>query len=473
MILSLSTVVSGQNVTSMKSSEVEIGQNHNNPTVYSNYLTYHRCEEAGIQASKDSPEREIVIKQVETNETRILETEISCDSFLSLHLSEEYLFYSGGNSLHYADLGSLSRRKLLNHSSYAISDGSVINWKDSTYLKTPEIEPKDFSLSEIKVFEYDRKESEYFRPVDDWNGDIIVYFTGDAIFYNKNKQEYIGADYRRVGRGASCKVLKAQTDEAYYLNERCSTGHGNLIKLESGDIFNISSEEVITPEDVKGCNEAISDTGTWGMNESGDSEARANSEGRYASPPCHYSFKRNEEIIGSVKPKGNLVSVSDNIMWREITDRILQRIKLTQKDAGKLCSSLEVNKNISCSYQKTKLDHCTCNVSQYNGTNVIERSFSFILPGLYEQGAIERMSSFQQTVEPDSEKSEDRGLGGITGVAILVLGSIMLLLIGVATGASPRNKYVCENCGHIWRTRKDEGEPPYCPRCNSRDLHKK
>jgi len=31
-------------------------------------------------------------------------------------------------------------------------------------------------------------------------------------------------------------------------------------------------------------------------------------------------------------------------------------------------------------------------------------------------------------------------------------------------------KYICKNCGYIWRTRKNIGRPANCPRCNSKKI---
>jgi DNA-directed RNA polymerase subunit RPC12/RpoP len=30
--------------------------------------------------------------------------------------------------------------------------------------------------------------------------------------------------------------------------------------------------------------------------------------------------------------------------------------------------------------------------------------------------------------------------------------------------------YECGDCGHEWKTRKEKGEPPFCPRCNSKNI---
>jgi DNA-directed RNA polymerase subunit RPC12/RpoP len=34
-----------------------------------------------------------------------------------------------------------------------------------------------------------------------------------------------------------------------------------------------------------------------------------------------------------------------------------------------------------------------------------------------------------------------------------------------------KDQYKCNNCGHVWRTRKKEGGPPSCPSCSSRSFY--
>jgi len=62
------------------------------------------------------------------------------------------------------------------------------------------------------------------------------------------------------------------------------------------------------------------------------------------------------------------------------------------------------------------------------------------------------------------------------GIVFISFGGILLVYSGIKAkiyrtmNIIANYRWICKNCSHIWKSKKNIGQPPKCPKCNSKNI---
>lgn len=377
---------------------------------------YSEDSVAGIRCDSDSPvisENDTIdiVEQTVDSGVFVYDTNTQCGEHFQLFLSDNYVFKLDNNIIGYADRkqNSSFRHYFYNLSedpSIRYENGNFVVLEDEKLITSPGSEPIKFDYRKfIEVGVNGRGMDEgYFQ------------FSGSILY--ANERYTIDFDEPK----ARCKIMNLYTNETFYLEKECIASEDNLILIEGGKVFDITSKEFFT------LNLTEKDIGDYKLTSSGVFTGTASK-----------FFNFNSEVVPLDRDHNSIDWVKGSTLWTNEPENYVRRINLKEISGQAFCSTIETT-NVSCKYNSG----CECSSTKYNQSFNVSISSKTVSEA--ERELSEKISEKRENIKPlgnnstnssqlssssnNSTNSTETGGDELTATESLIGFIILLLIVG-------------------------------------------
>jgi hypothetical protein len=365
-----------------------------------------RCDsESPVVTSNDTIE---IVESTVESETFTYDTKNQCGNHFQIFLSDNYVYQLDKNVVRYTERKQNNSFRpyfysLKDNPTIRYDNGNFVVLEDRKLIESPDSEPVRFDYSKFTREDVTGRMDE---------GDFE--FSGKLFYAN----ERYTVDFEEPK--AKCKIMDLHTNETLYLEKECIDAENNLVLIEGGQIFDVSSRDFIT------LNLTEEDIRDYRLTENGvftDSASK------------FYNF--DSEVVNLNRDYNSVDWIKDKTLWTDEPENYFRRINLREMSGEDFCSTIQTE-NTSCNYASG----CECSSNKYNQSFEVSISSNKVKQAKRELN--EKVSEKLEKIEPvenntanssqisnrsdNSTSSAQNGEDELTAAESL-LGFIILLVI--------------------------------------------